>query len=163
MYAIDIVCFAGSIQEAKNCCKNIVAWEEKWSMDANFTNSGVMLWLYTEALKAAFDGTEFDTPWGAFPKVSVYIYLGINVSPDLPLFMGSDIVKNASGKSMDVVLHAKLLAVKELKTLSTLKPLLWDKACPLPLKASLIRTFVYSVMTYGGEFIGFNKQLAELM
>lgn len=160
MYADDIVCFEESILAMQRRCINIVRWGEKWGMHCNFAKSGVMLWSYDKGLKAAYADATFDTPRGAFPKVSSYKYLGIEVSEDLPLFMGGDAANLLQGKGTDAMLYAKSLAAKGLTALSSLKPILRESACPLPLKAELVKAFVMSVMAYGSEFLGFNKKLA---
>ena len=160
MYADDIVCFEEDLDMMKRRCVNIVEWGEKWGMHCNFAKSGMMLWSYDEGLRTAYNDTTFETTKGAFPKVSSYKYLGIEVSEDLPLFMGGDVANLLQGKSTDALLHVKSLAAKGLTALSTLKPILCDPACPLPLKTELIKAFVMSVMTYGSEFVGFNKKLA---
>lgn len=161
MYADDVVCFEESIEATRLRCMNIVKWGEKWGMHCNFAKSGVLLWSYDEGLRAAYNDTSFVTSMGTFPKVSSYKYLGIEVSENLPLFMGGDSANLLQGRSTDALLHAKSLAAKGLTALTTLKPVLCDPACPLPLKIELIRAFVMSVMAYGAEFIGFNKKLAE--
>ncbi|KAI9452941.1 hypothetical protein HD554DRAFT_2043522 [Boletus coccyginus] len=131
-----------------------------WPKADACAKSGVMLWSYDEGLRASYADATFDTPRGAFPKVSSYKYLGIEVSEDLPLFMGGDTANLLQGKSTDAMLYAKSLAAKGLTALSTLKPILRESACPLPLKAELVKAFVMSVMAYGSEFLGFNKKLA---
>jgi exonuclease III len=161
MYADDIVCFEETLDMMKQRCINIVEWGKKWGMNCNFSKSGIMLWSYDAGLRAAYNDTTFETAEGTFPKVSSYKYLGIEVSEDLPMFMGGDVKNLLQGKSTDALQYAKSLAAKGLTALSTLKPVLSDPACPIPLKSELIKAFVMSVMMYGSEFIGFNKKLAQ--
>lgn len=127
----------------------------------NFDKSGIMLWSYDAALRSSFADTTFETAEGTFPKVTSYKYLGIEVTEDLPMFMGGDALDLLQGRSTDALRYAKSLAAKGLAALSTLKPVLCDPACPIPLKSELIKAFVMSVMAYGSEFIGFNKKLAQ--
>lgn len=158
LYADDLVCFEDTLENTKLRCEKLVQWGEKWGMEQNFEKCGIILWSYDEALRQTYDDAEFETTKGIFPKVTSYKYLGIEVTADLPVFMGSDPrSQNADGRT-DAYRHALSRANRGLQVLSTLKPILCDRFCPTPLKVELVRTFVLSVMTYGGEFIGFNKK-----
>jgi hypothetical protein len=161
MYADDIVCFEETLDMMKQQCINIVEWGKKWGMNCNFAKSGIMLWSYDAGLRAVYSDATFGTAEGTFPKVSSDKYLGIEVSEDLPMFMGGDTKNLLQGRSTDALQYAKSLAAKGLTALSTLKLVLSDPACPIPLKSELIKAFVMSVMMYGSEFVGFNKRLAQ--
>ncbi|OAX31052.1 hypothetical protein K503DRAFT_806411 [Rhizopogon vinicolor AM-OR11-026] len=135
-------------------------WGEKWGMELGLAKCGVMLWSNDSMVKADFESTTFMTPIGEIPKVSSYKYLGIIVTNYLGVFMGKDPAMPIPEGCTDAMNHALAQAAKGLKALGTLKPLLLDKFCPVPLKVELVRSLVYPIMTYGGEFIGFNKRLA---
>ena len=158
LYADDLVCLENSLVHARRRCERLVEWGEKWGMELNFGKCGIMLWSYDEALRREYDEMDFATAHGTFPKVSSYKYLGIDVDENLQVFMGSDPRSTVRDGHTTTYQHAKERADKGLKTLGVLKPVLCDRFCPLPLKVELVRSFVLSVMTYGGEFIGFNKK-----
>lgn len=158
LYADDLVCLERNVREARERCINLQKWGEKWGMELGLDKCGVMLWSIDPEVKAEFDSTTFDTAVGIVPKVAEYKYLGIMVTPYLGVFMGKDPSLPVPGGRTDAMNHALAQAAKGLRALGTLKPLLLDKYCPVPLKVELVRSLVYPVMTYGGEFIGFNKR-----
>lgn len=160
LYADDLVCFEDSLENAKARCELLVEWGEKWGMEQNFEKCGILLWSYDKDIRSAYEEMTFHTKKGTFPKVTQYTYLGIVVTEDLPAFMGRP-PQDANGDGRtDAYRHALSRVDRGMKVLSMLKPILQDRSCPLPLKVELVRSFILSVMMYGGEFIGFNKKNA---
>lgn len=156
LYADDVIALVETAKAAQEVCTHIYEWGQQWGMELGIGKCGVMCWSDSVEVKAAHDSMTYNTPAGEIPKVKEYKYLGIYVTETLHKSR-----EPLEGMTNVETKHSKRMAEKGFKALGTLRPLLTDRACPVPLKVALVRNLVMPLMTYGGEFIAFKKVHAQ--
>lgn len=153
MYADDVIALEESSDAAARFCKKIYKWGQEWGMELGIKKCGVMCWTEDSWVRENHQRTRYLTPDGEIPKVDSYKYLGIVVNETWHKHRE----KLDEGRVNMELMHARYLANKGRKAMYSLRPLLSDPDCPIPLKAALIRTYIVSVMMYGAEWIGFKQ------
>ncbi|TFY81456.1 hypothetical protein EWM64_g2557 [Hericium alpestre] len=148
LYADDVVALEETSEKAQEFCKRIYDWGQKWGMELGLPKCGVMLFSTSDEEHQHHNAQTYSCADGDLPIVQMYKYLGIEMEPTLP----ND--RNADGNEASFV---KRQAAKGDKVLNTLRPLLRDPTWPLPVKASIIRTLLMPIMTYGSEWVGYKK------
>jgi exonuclease III len=153
MYADDVLVLTEATEETQTVIEVLEEWGLEWDMELGLPKCGVMCWTPSEAVRAAYEEVEFTIGAGIFPKVDKYKYLGIWIDHTFPKSR-DPMVEGNRPLEMEFALFR---AEKARNRLHQLKPILFDRLCPIPVKVEVVRSLVISVMTYGAEWIAFRQ------
>jgi hypothetical protein len=134
LYVDDLLVMTETIEETQLVIDVIEEWELEWDMDLRLPKCGVMCWSPTKVLREAYEETIFTSILDIFPKVKKYKYLGIWVDD---IFPSSCEPMNHRPQTIELEL-ALTRAEKARNCLHQLKPGLFDRTCPIPIKVEMV-------------------------
>lgn len=139
LFADDAALTQGTAARLNLALTKLGAWADKWEMMVGHKKCGVMVLGSPEA-HAAAKARVWMLQGKPIPVVDEYKYLGVVIDPELSF-------------SANTALRVK----KGWAALHAVRWLLTDPAIPLTVKATIYRSLVHPVLTYGGEVLGLSK------
>ena len=161
LYADDALALFPSYYAMNRWAQTLWEWSKLCGMELGYEKCGFIRWDpggcnevdAADSIRIGVSDDRTGGPAGIIYRVRKYKYLGIWVDENLPIARDAE---TPTAENTEL-LHGKLLASRGRKALFAMRPLLVDPLCPIGLKASIIRTFITSRMTYGSELIGFRS------
>ncbi|OLY78617.1 RNA-directed DNA polymerase from mobile element jockey [Smittium mucronatum] len=133
LFADDAVVFADSPAKLQIAFEKVSQWAKKWEMQVNASKCGVMgIGSQTNML--------FTIQGGAVPQVEHYKYLGVMFNDK---WNHRSVINNNSENSR--------------RAMNGMYFFLGNKNIPIALRATLIRSVLIPIATYGGELFGMSK------
>lgn len=153
MFADDVAGICPTIAATHQLLDGVARWSAKWHMPLGPKKCNVMMCGGTEEEQEAFKTDNvFMAGEDIIETTRLYKYLGIMVTDKL----GDTL--NGDQKA-----HARTLAAKIRTAISVRRAFLKDPMIPAELKMAVITSKIFSVGTYGGEWIGMKQEYAAIL
>ena len=146
LFADDACLIAGTPEQLQDSLDKATIWAEKYQMAFGIKKCGVLCVKGSERTDASVDPIPFTLQNQRVPVVPSYRYLGIEFNSEL------DTNKTIQERTQRI----KRLAV-------VYYPFLSLRLIPIHIRVTFLKSVILSILTYGGELLGTNKEEANIV